>query len=134
MPQYLTMLMRERGRHYVCRILVPPPTPQYLTILTTERGGANIFGGFYSFKILKISLYILWQDFVASLRGQISSPTPLATPLYEDIFLCVGNLFLFMGVFFQHVGISLYLFMSRRGGGGVVWTCPTFCKILCGCP
>ena len=51
-PQYLTILMTERGRHYVCRILeppMPPPqpptTPQYLTtcILMTEGGGAIIF-------------------------------------------------------------------------------------------
>ena len=48
-PQYLTILMTERGRHYVCRILAPPmpppppTTPQYLTILMTEREGAIIF-------------------------------------------------------------------------------------------
>ena len=41
---------KERGRHYLCRILAPPvtpppppPTPQYLTILMPERGGAIIF-------------------------------------------------------------------------------------------
>ena len=40
-PQYLFILMTERRRHYICRILAPPPppqTPQYLTILMTERG------------------------------------------------------------------------------------------------
>ena len=50
-PPYLTILMTERGRHYVCSILaspMPPPsptTPQYLTtcILMKERGGAIIF-------------------------------------------------------------------------------------------
>ena len=46
-PQYLTILMTERGRHYVCRILAPPmpppTTPRYLTILMTERGAAIIF-------------------------------------------------------------------------------------------
>ena len=47
-PQYLTILMTERGRHYLCRILAPPmtpplPTPQFLTVLMTERGGAIIF-------------------------------------------------------------------------------------------
>ena len=26
-PQYLTILMTERGRHYVCRILAPPMPP-----------------------------------------------------------------------------------------------------------
>ena len=41
-PPDVTILMTERGRHYVCRIsappMLPPPTaPQYLTILMTER-------------------------------------------------------------------------------------------------
>ena len=41
-PQYSTILMTERGCHYVCRILAPPmpppppTTPLYLTILMTE--------------------------------------------------------------------------------------------------
>ena len=42
-PQYLTILMTERGRHYVCRILAPPmPPPPDATILNylsdRERG------------------------------------------------------------------------------------------------
>ena len=46
-PQYLTILMTERGRHYLMQDFAPPPlpqTPQYLTILMTVRGGggANI--------------------------------------------------------------------------------------------
>ena len=52
-PQYLTILMTERGRHYFCSILaplnaLPPPTPQYLTILMTELEGAPLsFIGFW---------------------------------------------------------------------------------------
>ena len=47
-PQYLTILMTERGRHYLCRILTLPIhplplAPQYCSILMTERGGAIIF-------------------------------------------------------------------------------------------
>ena len=46
-PQYLTILLTERGAGITfCRILAPPPpspTPQYLTILMTERGGGIIF-------------------------------------------------------------------------------------------
>ena len=47
--QYLTILMTERGRHYVCRILaLPMPPPSHdatillTTMLTTERRGAII--------------------------------------------------------------------------------------------
>ena len=46
-PQYLTILMTERGGGgIICRILAhppPPQTPQYFTILMTEKGGAIIF-------------------------------------------------------------------------------------------
>ena len=40
---------RDEGRYYFCRILAPPPplTPQYLTILMTERGRALYFVGFW---------------------------------------------------------------------------------------
>ena len=48
-PQYLTILMIERGGAIIfCRILAPPPmsppsqTPQYFTILMTEREGAPV--------------------------------------------------------------------------------------------
>ena len=45
-PQYLNILMTERGGAITfCSILAPPPPPpqtaQYLTILMTGRGGAN---------------------------------------------------------------------------------------------
>ena len=51
-PQYLTILIRERGGAIIfCRILSPPnaphPTPQYLTILMTERGAPLSFVGFW---------------------------------------------------------------------------------------
>ena len=38
---------RDEGRYYFCRILAPPLTPQYLTILMTERGRALSFVGFW---------------------------------------------------------------------------------------
>ena len=42
-PQYLTILMTERGRHYLMQDFAPPlpQTPQYLTILMTVRGGGG---------------------------------------------------------------------------------------------
>ena len=48
MPQYLTILMTEKGRHYVCRILAPPmPPPSHdatiLNYLNDREGGRHYF-------------------------------------------------------------------------------------------
>ena len=51
-PQYLTILMPERGRHYVCRILAPPmPPPSHdatiLHYLNGREGAPLFFAGFW---------------------------------------------------------------------------------------
>ena len=53
MPQYLTILMTERGRHYVCMILALPMTPPpshdatILKYLNDRERGVIIFAGFW---------------------------------------------------------------------------------------